>query len=319
MKRFTLSLFLSVFLIACFAQSEYKCFMYLEDYDVPKGYVNRMKNDVVGFWLKRKDYDKRLHKMMSRLEGNSKTAEKARRAVFLDNYETGKYMSRLPTLNDEYKEEIDSLGNIFQIRKINPSLRFFVIPSSELNAATFPDGTIVINAGLIDSLSFDELVAAVAHEMNHFVNKHRQQQVYAEIKKERSNKFWAGFGAAVTGIAAGVNAYYAGMAGQSQEDIVNQSDNYAKLIMGIYDVSGEATENFKFRYSREEEIESDIAAYRFLQVIGKDPNIMIDMIDKISRYEDVVTNKHDDHPSGAMRKKILLSIKDFEKKRYIWQ
>lgn len=39
------------------------------------------------------------------------------------------------------------------------------------------------------------------------------------------------------------------------------------------------------RYSREQEIESDIAAYRFLQFIGADPNIMIRVLDKIATME----------------------------------
>ena len=313
MKRVIMFLVSSLFVLLCNAQSKSECFRYLRKYDVPNGYLEIVKGDNVGFWTKRKDYDKRLNGVMSKLESNSKSAKSAKETIFWKNIQADNIIKGLNTINDEYKEELDSLQKIFQLSSIDYKLKFYVIPSYEFNASTCPNGAILINKGLIENVSFDELVAVVAHELNHYVNKHSQQELYAVAKKKQSNKFWAGFGAAITGVAAGVNAYYGGMAGQSQETINKSTQNFTNLIDDIYDTSEKATVNFKFRYSREEEIESDIAAYRFLQAIGKDPQKMIDVINIISKMEGgIASNKHDDHPIAVVRRNILQSIKEFD-------
>lgn len=315
MKKMIFLAIYSLLVLTCSAQSKSECFRYLRKYDVPNGYLEIVKGDNVGFWTKRKDYDKRLHKIMNSLTNyDSKSALKAKETIFWKNIEAGKILKGMNTMNDVYKDKLDSLQNVFQLWKIDLNLKFYVVPSNVFNAGACPNGAIIINKGLIDNVSFNELVAVIAHEINHFVNKHSQQELYAVAKKAQSNKFWAGIGSAMTGVAAGVNAYYGGMAGQSQETLNQSSQNFAKLINDIYDTSEKATINFKFRYSREEEIESDIAAYRFLQAIGKDPQIMIDVIDIISKIEGVgvTSDKHDDHPTAVVRRNILQSIKEFD-------
>lgn len=314
MKKVILLFFSLFFVLLCGAQNKNECFNYLKKYDVPNGYLDIVKGDNVGFWTKRKYYDKRLHKIMAKLDSDSKSASKAKGTIFWTNIEADKIIKGMNTLNDVYKDKLDSLQKIFQLSSIDLDLKFYVENSYEFNAAACPNGAILICKGLIDNVSFDELVAVIAHELNHFVNKHSQQELYAVAKKEQSNKFWAGVGAAMTGVAAGVNAYYGGMAGQSQETINKSTQNFTNLIGEIYEASEKATVNFKFRYSREEEIESDIAAYRFLQAIGKDPQKMIDVIDILSKIEGVgvTSDKHDDHPTAIVRKKILQSIKEYD-------
>ena len=305
MKKIILLFINLFFVLLCGAQNKSECFNYLKKYDVPIGYLDVVNGDNVGFWTKRKDYDKRLHKIMAKLNSDSKAASNAKGTIFWKNIEADNILKDMNMLNDIYKDKLDSLQKIFQLKSIDSDLRFYVVSSYEFNAAACPNGAILIYKGLIDNVSFDELVAVIAHELNHFVNKHSQQELYAVAKKEQSNKFWAGVGAAMTGVAAGVNAYYGGMAGQSQETIDKSTQNFTNLIGEIYEVSEKATINFKFRYSREKEIESDIAAYRFLQAIGKDPQKMIDVINIISKMEgDIASNKHDNHPIAVVRRNI---------------
>lgn len=315
MKRLFLLFVLCCFVYFGNAQSKGECFGYLKKYDVPKGYLELMKDDRAGFWTKRKDYDRRTNKNMIGLESKGKAATKAHETIIVQNVELDNALKGITTINDSYKGILDSLYHVFELNKIDFSIKFYVVPEYDFNAAAAPNGAIVINKGLIENLSFDELVGVVAHELNHYVNKHSQLQLYAVAKKEQSNRFWAGLGAAMSGVAAGVNAYYGGMAGQSQETIDKTTQNFTKLIGDIYDTSANATLNFKFRYSREEEIESDIAAYRFLQLIGINPSKYIDVMNIISQIEggNTTTDKHDEHPAGVVRKKILQSIAEYDK------
>ena len=317
MKKVFLLLVLNCMVVSCYAQSKSQCLGYLKKYDVPKGYLELMKNDRAGFWTKRKDYDRRVSKNLRDLEEKSKAATKAHEAMFWTNIELNKTLKNAYTVNETCSKTIDLLRKVFDLANVDFNIKFYVVPSLEFNAAAAPNGAVLINKGLIDNLPFGGLVGVIAHELNHYINKHSQQQLYAVAKKEQSNKFWAGFGAAMTGVAAGVNAYYGGMAGQSQETINKSTQNFTKLIEDIYDTSEKATLNFKFRYSREEEIESDIAAYRFLQLVGISPYYYIDVMNVISRMEGGVTKteKHYDHPVAETRKRILQLIAEYDKSK----
>lgn len=64
---------------------------------------------------------------------------------------------------------------------IRKKLRFYTLRSSSVNAATTPDGTILINTGLIAYTQNEaQLAFIIAHEINHFTQKH---SIEASVKK----------------------------------------------------------------------------------------------------------------------------------------
>ena len=126
MKKVILLFFSLFFVLLCGAQNKNECFNYLKKYDVPNGYLDIVKGDNVGFWTKRKDYDKRLHKIMAKLDSDSKSASKAKGTIFWTNIEADKIIKGMNTLNDVYKDKLDSLQKIFQLSSIDLDLKFYV-------------------------------------------------------------------------------------------------------------------------------------------------------------------------------------------------
>ena len=77
------------------------------------------------------------------------------------------------------------------------------------NASTYPNGTIVINTGLLSTLhTEDELVACLAHEVAHFVLDHHLININAEIKRQKAAAAVAAFATVVAAVAEGAAAYY---------------------------------------------------------------------------------------------------------------
>jgi hypothetical protein len=74
--------------------------------------------------------------------------------------------------------------------------RFFVVEDSEINAASLPDGTLLINTGLLGALENEaQLAFVLSHEMAHVLQVHYRR----EVEETRG----ARIGLTVAGLAAG--------------------------------------------------------------------------------------------------------------------
>lgn len=310
MKRFILSMILIGISAIIFAQSKATCENYISNYDVPKELKVLPQDKVADFWWKRHWYDKKIDKVY---DAKSKAAKNA----LHDYTKVCNYIKKNITPNKfcdlKYKNIIDKLNSVFNLKKIDSDLEIHVFPDNEFNASTYPTGFICINTGLIDKLDTMEIVAVVAHEIEHYVAKHSLNGIYAVKKRERNNKMWAELAGAV---AATAYAYAGAQNAQYASTSNNQYMQNIILASGMFEKDAYlATSKYKMRYSREQEIEADIAAYRFLEFIGADPMSMIKVLDKIANLEGYKkTSSNDDHPSGIYRKNILLAIKKFDEK-----
>ena len=71
------------------------------------------------------------------------------------------------------------------------SINLIIQENPSINAGCYPNGTIVLNTGLLAVLhSEDELAAILAHEIAHFVLDHSVQNVNAAISRQKSAEFW---------------------------------------------------------------------------------------------------------------------------------
>lgn len=294
----------------CHAQSSWECENYIKQYDVPSEIKRLPKDKTAEFWWKRHWYDKKIDKA---LKAKSKTAKKSLSeftAICNDiklNVQPNEYLDK------KYEGLYEYLYHIFHFRSIDPYCEVHFYPSNEFNASTYPTGYIQLNTGLVEKLDTMEIVAVVAHEMQHFVGKHSLNQIYAGMKKERNNKMWAELGGALAATAVAYSGAY-----NSTYSSSNNAQYQQNVLLAGHAFDRDAylaTSNYKMRYSREQEIEADIASYRFLQFIGADPNIMIKVLDKIAAMEGGrSTSKKDDHPSAVFRKNVLLAIEEYDKK-----
>jgi peptidase M48-like protein len=74
--------------------------------------------------------------------------------------------------------------------------RFFVVEDPEINASSFPDGTLLINTGLLGALENEaQLAFVLSHEMAHVLQTHYRR----EVEETRGSRI----GLTIAGLAAG--------------------------------------------------------------------------------------------------------------------
>ncbi len=139
--------------------------------------------------------------------------------------------------------------------------RFYVVESDQFNAFAAPSGLIFFYTKLIESMnSEDELVSVLAHEIGHVVKRH----LASRIQKGKIVNF-ASLGLALASIAFG-----GGAATQA-------------LLTG----SLAAGQSAQLHFSREDEIEADLLAYKWINDLHRDPHGQKDMLKtmrRITRY-----------------------------------
>jgi Zn-dependent protease with chaperone function len=92
------------------------------------------------------------------------------------------YIQKVKNMNLEFNDPYLETYLYSLVAKIAPqtlidgrpcSINLLILKNPTINACTYPNGTIVLNTGLLASLhSEDELVAILAHEIAHFVLDH---------------------------------------------------------------------------------------------------------------------------------------------------
>ena len=179
------------------------------------------------------------------------------------------------------------------------NITFRIDHNYELNAYCTPDGFIYINDGLLEKVNgnFNMVNGILAHEVTHYMFRHHLIHEHMALKRQRANKIGAAI--AVVGIGA------ANMAAASGGAYVDASSSYQNIIEG----ADEWSTAYYYRYGREEELVSDITAFRFLEWIGGDPQDYIKSLEIISGpWMGRPTDRYDDHPSAEERIGVLKAL-----------
>ena len=188
--------------------------------------------------------------------------------------------------------------------------------SEELNAFSTPDGQVFIYSGLLDQL-FDCseepitcIYAILAHEFTHVFFRHALVSLYKKYKKENSNEIIAGI---AIGAAVFNESYSKAREVESQIDDVQE---YSKNILELID---RETLLYFFKYSRTQEYQSDIVAFRLLDWLGLDGEHVIEALQLINNPFDIGSDEYNDHPSTQDRIKLLRYLTSKERVKYEFQ
>ena len=140
--------------------------------------------------------------------------------------------------------------------------RFYIVDSNQFNAFAAPSGLIFFYTKLIESMnSEDELVSVLAHEIGHVVKRH----LASRMKKGKAINI-ASLGLALAAIAFGG----AGAATQT-------------LLAG----SLAAGQSAQLYFSRQDEMEADLLAYKWIKDLDRKPDGQKEMLRtmrRITRY-----------------------------------
>lgn len=154
------------------------------------------------------------------------------------------------------------------------SINFIIQENPTLNACCYPNGTIVLNTGLIAALhTEDELVAILTHEIAHFVLDHAIQNVNAAISRQKRAEFWGGLLTGLTAIAEGVTAYKTGYYVPGGATL-----GMAAITTAI---STQVIDRLGMNYNHEQEEEADRFTYSILKILGYDQNALSTALSRI--------------------------------------
>lgn len=172
--------------------------------------------------------------------------------------------------------------------------------SPEMNAYCYPNGTIVVNTGLLANLhSEDELVAVLSHEIAHFVLDHSVKNVTAAIARQKRAEFWAAFATGLAAVADGVltvrNEYH--IPGAITAGVAVASAAIASSVV----------ERLGMKYNHDQELEADNLAKEILIKLGYNKYALATALKRIANkqesegYSYALSLDSKNHPSLVRR------------------
>lgn len=149
---------------------------------------------------------------------------------------------------------------------------FRTYPGVQVNAFATPFGQIYLTDALVQRYhnNISLLIGVSAHEATHFICEHSVIEMWQDAEKERKNAILGGIATGLyMGSMAASGAITASGGGYvSQSYWENLSNNMIKGGLMIDESFRRDAFYFKYKYSRSQEIESDIVAYRFCESFG---------------------------------------------------
>ena len=202
----------------------------------------------------------------------------------------------------------DSLLIDMGIADLNLNCSLHIVNTHEVNAFTAltEEGFVMcVTSGLLDQkgLNYYILMGYVAHEFTHGVPMHHIRGLYAEAKERRKNELIGGISAGLNGFAAGMEAYNAAYG------VPTSGTNYGAIIANIDTEIKLSTLKYSFKFSREQEYEADLMAFRFLQNLGYG-NEFINGLRVLGTEYDHLYNEYSDHPTISSRIAFLNYVQE---------
>ena len=270
----------------------------LEKHDVPPEANIIVTDNPSDYWmalLNRNDLIEKFLKDMQKMKGAEKEALQKYNDIpkFYAKYE--------PSICEEFQGFCDTLLMDMGISELGYKCSLHVVYSDEVNAFTaLTDDAgfaMCITTGFITKkgCTYDFIMAAIAHEFAHGIFFHHLQSLYAEAKARRKNELIGGIAMGLEVVAAGAGAYASGITGQ-EYDYENTRRSIDKIGQ---DIKIE-TKKFSYAFSREQEYEADIVAYRFMKSIEKE-DVYIELLKFLGSEYDFLYNEYSEHPTITSR------------------
>ena len=304
-----------VFLVEtlCVSAQNKKFDKLINEFDVIEYVQHLEKNRPDLFWDAVWRNNENLSKLHEALSKKKKLAQNAQKDLYSAALFSADYYNNLQ-LDADLQYIADTLINDVGVKDVFPDAKLYVIYDNYPNAFSCPEGRLYLNSGLIlhEGISIEGLLGICAHETAHFLLQHSLSMAYAYRKKKRNNQIIAGVTSTV-GVAASAYAIANGAAGQET------LDNLGEMIESNIIWAENDALKYRYKYSREQEIEADIIAYRFLEYMGLDGDNYINALKAIGYENDAYYNETSDHPTTEFRVGLLeyLEIKTSEWKKHI--
>ncbi len=158
------------------------------------------------------------------------------------------------------------------------NVNILIQQSPELNAYCYPNGTIVVNTGLLANLhSEDELVAVLTHEIAHFVLDHSVKNVNAAIARQKRAEFWAAFATGLAAVADGV------LTARNEYHIPGAIT--ASVAVASAAIASNVVDRLGMKYNHDQETEADQLAKEILIKLGYNENALATALHRIANKQ----------------------------------
>ncbi len=304
MKRLLIFATVAVLTMSACAQSS-NAKKYIKKYDVINIVKELPKGNAEKFWDAVHNQNKRVQELGKAIEEGNKTA-----------LQTAEDLIEICSITQHYDVTVDGFTDLTEriakdmgIIENHRKCPIRIINDNTYNASMDPMGQLRINVGTIRTLSYEELMAVCAHEIAHLACMHTFEEALKTERKQKLNKFWAELEAGLLVGAAAASAGFGianGVEVQSANTILSNAGYFLEVS---YADAEESTIRFSYRYTRDQEIEADVIAYRFMEYMGYGVQHWISAIRKIKEVDTrTVQSKYDDHPLPALRLEILETL-----------
>lgn len=306
MKKLIL-IYLFFFPLFVSAKNNYEKF--IEKHDVTWELKNLSSEFIESFWTEHATKNPAFQKFFKDIK-KGKGAEKE---AFVNFNSIPKFdIKTNPLVLDSCETLIRSLKKA--VGYLN-GLQICIIDDDSFNAFTTlsEEGHVIgINSGLLSRQDMTDkmVIGVLAHEYVHAVMMHILQSEYSKAKRKRRNDLLGGIAQGLNAISAGIDSYTAAVTG-SKVDISSQ----LKEIDRIEESKKQDLYKYKYAFNREEELEADLIAYRFMEWSGYggenyiEALRLIKSIEKASGLERRSTEIDDDHPLTSERIMFLEFVK----------
>lgn len=237
-----------------------------------------------------------LNTFMDALEQEKSSAMKANMEVNKSIHLSKPYFANLDVVADNSDSLLMSMMGDAELRKIYSDIKLHIVREEDANAGCTPDGRIYFNTGLFwKDIEYSHMMGYLAHEFAHFLLQHSKVRCYKAMKKSKTNKIIVGVS---TAIQAGATIFSA--ANGVETDMESFNENVTKM----FEEAELQAHRYRFKYNREQELEADIVAYRFLECMGYGGEKYVEALEHLqSPYEYV--DDYSTHPLISFRIGLL--------------
>lgn len=306
MKRVFIIILVCASITVSFAQSgEVK--KVIKKFDVAKTTKGASFNSPSSFWFAVRDNNKRVKDIGKAYQKDNKSLKET--LVYLgENVDDYSQISNLSAYDDSLAYWLTGQLGLNIVAKNKP---IKILWSNEFNASMDPTGQMALNKGLVNALTYEEILAVCAHEMAHYICAHALSETWSTVKKLKRNREWAKIGASLAVGMMAASSAYAGSNGVDMTSMNNMIANSDLFYQSASNYADGATLRYRYRYGRNEELEADIIAYRFMEAMGYGTEHWISAMRKMLRLTgdySVKAGKHDDHPTTMFRLQVLTAM-----------
>lgn len=228
-------------------------------------------------------------------------AEDAKEEMSLGFHADREFVSKNTILyNERLQKRISEIGNRVAKFSDKPDVKYIfrINNNPVINAYATTGGFVYINTGLLDILETeDELAAVIAHEIAHLNKKHLINFLYTAHRKKVTGQIAGSVLGATFATVGAIGVYAMPVPSDSFRNAIYDKIVFDRAIKGGEEIGNAMTISMIKGYGREQELEADACAVKYIHKAGYDPYAFIGFFKKLISVRDRLAINNDNYVS----------------------